>query len=181
MKTQPLIAARVSAELKQRVQAAAKGQLLTESIWLRQIVDKALSTSASPERQAPVLLHRERKPSSRIYVRLCREDQLLLIERASARQLRPATYLAVLARAHLRDLAPLPKDELQTLKLTVQQLTLIGRNTHQLLKLTSANRDPRFGREELMTTLRICEALRDHVKALLKANVTSWRVGHDQS
>ena len=29
--------------------------------------------------------------------------------------------------------------------------------------------------------LKICEALRDNTKALLKANVTSWRVGHAEA
>jgi hypothetical protein len=26
--------------------------------------------------------------------------------------------------------------------------------------------------------LRICEALRDHVRALIKANLVSWEAGH---
>jgi hypothetical protein len=34
------------------------------------------------------------------------------------------------------------------------------------------------GREELKTMLRVCEALRDHVKALIRSNLISWEQGH---
>src|ERR1700685_2491042 len=43
-------------------------------------------------------------------------------DRAAARGMAPATYVSVLTRAHLRSLAPLPKDELQALKRTVGEL-----------------------------------------------------------
>jgi hypothetical protein len=33
-------------------------------------------------------------------------------------------------------------------------------------------------REEFRAMLRICQALRDNTKALLKANETSWSTGH---
>jgi hypothetical protein len=29
--------------------------------------------------------------------------------------------------------------------------------------------------------LKVCEAMRDHVKALIKANTVSWQVGYAQS
>ena len=47
----------------------------------------------------------------RLFVRISPEDSLLLKARALARGMRPATYLAVLLRSHLRSLSPLPKDE----------------------------------------------------------------------
>ena len=33
-------------------------------------------------------------------------------------------------------------------------------------------------REELMALLRACEALRNHVRRLMEANMRSWEVGH---
>jgi hypothetical protein len=33
------------------------------------------------------------------------------------------------------------------------------------------------GRDDLRAMLKVCEGLRDHVKALLKANLNSWETG----
>jgi hypothetical protein len=52
-------------------------------------------------------------------VRLRAEDRLLLDARAEARGMRPATYVSVLIRSHLRNLKPLPKDEFLALKRTI--------------------------------------------------------------
>jgi hypothetical protein len=62
-----------------------------------------------------------------MYVRLRHEDHLLLEARAWARGMRPATYASVLLRAHLRQLTPLPKEELLALKRSISELTAIGR------------------------------------------------------
>jgi hypothetical protein len=91
----------------------------------------------------------------------------------------PATYLSVLTRAHLRSLAPLPKEELQALKRSVSELGSMGRNLNQIAR--AANQGDRVagpGREELRAMLRICEALRDHVKGLIAANLKSWERGY---
>jgi len=53
---------------------------------------------------------------SRLTLRLAPEDLTLLRERAGARSMASATYAAVLLRSHLRNVAPLPKEELLTLK-----------------------------------------------------------------
>jgi hypothetical protein len=127
------------------------------------------STSAEPE------LTR----STRLTVRLRPDDETLLRARAAARTMAPATYLSVLTRAHLRSLAPLPKEELQVLKRSVSELGSMGRNLNQIAR--SANRGDRVaspGGEELRAMLRICEALRDHVKGLIAANLESWERGH---
>ena len=65
-------------------------------------------------------------------IRLRPDDQILLGGRAAARGMAPATYVSVLARSHLRSLAPLPKDELPALKRTVGELGNIGRNLNQI-------------------------------------------------
>jgi hypothetical protein len=93
-----------------------------------------------------------------------------------------ATYVSVLVRAHLRNLSPLPKDELAALKRSVAELGAIGRNLNQLARAAnSGDRVDAPGREDLRAMLKVCEALRDHVKGLIKANVNAWDVGHAES
>jgi hypothetical protein len=111
-------------------------------------------------------------------VRLRAEDRLLLDARAEARGLRPATYVSVLVRSHLRQLAPLPKDELLALKRSIAELATIGRNINQIAKaVNEGGRAPGSVRDEFRAMLKICEALRDDTKALLKANEISWQTG----
>jgi hypothetical protein len=92
-----------------------------------------------------------------------------------------ATYASVLVRSHLRSLAPLPKDELVALKRTVAELGGVGRNLNQIAR--AANQGARVGvsHDEFRAILKICEALRDHTKGLIKANAVSWSSGHAES
>lgn len=170
------IKTRVSPQTKRSVQTAAQQQLITESIWLRRLVDAALRatpvTEVSPIRHSPVRTH-----GARLYVRLRADDQRLLKERAAARSMAPATYASVLVRAHLHDLAPLPKDELLALKRSVAELGAIGRNLNQMAKAANAGGRVAPGRDDLRVMLKVSEGLRDHVKALIKANVSSWETG----
>jgi hypothetical protein len=69
---------------------------------------------------------------ARLYVRLAPEDRILLSDRATARGMPSATYVSVLVRSHLRNLAPLPKEELLALKRSVAELGAIGRNVNQI-------------------------------------------------
>ena len=77
----------------------------------------------------------------RVYVRLRHEDRLLLEARASARGMRPATYASVLLRAHLRQITPLPKEELLVLKRSISELAAIGRNINQISKAANQGGD----------------------------------------
>ena len=115
-------------------------------------------------------------------VRLRIEDRLLLDARAEARGMRPATYASVLLRSHMRQLTPLPKDELLALKRSIAVLASIGRNINQIAK--AANQGGRIADSagaEFRAMLKICVALRDNTKALLKANETSWETGHAEA
>jgi hypothetical protein len=90
----------------------------------------------------------------------------------------PATYISVLTRAHLRSLAPLPREELLALKRAVSELGAIGGNLNQIAR--AANQGERVdapGPQAVQLMLRICGCLRDHVKALLLANLRSWQEG----
>jgi mobilization protein MobC len=120
----------------------------------------------------------QRTPGSNLYVRLRPDDRLLLHERAGARGMASATYVSVLVRSHLRSLAPFPKEELIALKRAVSELGAIGRNLNQIAR--AANQGTRVGgvgHEEFRAVLRICEALRDHTKSLIKTNAASWTSG----
>jgi hypothetical protein len=171
------IAARVSPETKARLRELADRQHLSESGLLRRLVELLLPTAgvapimtASPGTEAP--------RTARLMIRLRADDQILLRERAAARGMAPATYVSVLTRAHLRSLAPLPKEELLGLKRAVAELGSIGRNLNQIARAANQGQlvtSP--GRDDLNAMLRICEALRDHVKGLLVANLKSWEHG----
>lgn len=186
-----ILKARVSPEMKLQAKAIADRELLTASAWLKRIVlreirsaDAGGAVSEEPRRANSA---REREGaaskatscSKPVYVRLRAEDRLLLDARAAARGMRPATYLSVLTRAHLRALTPLPKAELLSLKRTIAELAAIGRNINQFAKAANeGGRVPGSVREEFRAMLKICEALRHNTKALLKANETTWSTGH---
>src|SRR5215831_9483558 len=101
MAASQLIAARVTSETKARFRALAEFQHLTESTMLKRMIDFAIRSvgAGSGELIQP---DRNAARQSRLYVRLRTDDQLLLRERAAARQMAAATYVSVLVRAHLR-------------------------------------------------------------------------------
>jgi len=187
-----ILSTRITAEIKEQVAAVAREEFLTESIWLRRLVLRELRAGGSED----AMRHRgdvpagaargrcsdKRPPGSSLYVRLRSEDRLLLHERAAARGMASATYVSVLVRSHLRSLAPLPKDELVALKRAVSELGAVGRNLNQIAR--AANQGGRVGgagQEEFRAILKVCEALRDHTKKLIKANAASWSTGHAES
>jgi hypothetical protein len=173
-----VIAARVSPESKARFRSLAEQQQMTESALLKRLVDMAIHTGRVND--ADVLKSPERRlRGARLCVRLHSDDQLLLTERAAARQMPAATYVSVLVRAHLRTLSPLPKAELMVLKRSVAELSAIGRNLNQLARL--AHQRPGSvapGGDVLQMMLKVCEAMRAHTKELIKANARSWEAGH---
>jgi Bacterial mobilisation protein (MobC) len=187
--------ARVSPDVKLQVKAVADRQLQSESAWLKQLVLREIracdagASSAGESFRAAVGIRRPgreaRGPNGSgkpMLVRLCIEDKLLLDARAEARGMPPATYSSVLLRSHLRKITPLPKDELLALKRSIALLASIGRNINQIAKV--ANQGGRIADSagaEFRAMLKICVALRDNTKALLKANETSWKTGHAQA
>ena len=170
---------RVPVATKAAFGVLARRQGMTDSALLRRMIDLSLQsagvvsgTDADADDQAATRM-------ARLTVRLRSDDQLLLRERAAARDMAAATYVSVYVRPHLRSLAPLPKEELLALKKTTAELGAIGRNLNQIAR--AANQGERVdgpGAREVQLMLRICEALRDHVKALLLANLRSWQEGH---
>ena len=186
--------ARVAPEIKLHVKAIADRALISEATWLKRLVLREIRAcdaaeigelgSFRPEGiRRPIRETRGPKEGGKpMLVRLRKEDRLLLDARAEARGLRPATYVSVLLRSHMRKITPLPKDELLALKRSIALLASIGRNINQIAK--AANQGGRTADpagSEFRAMLKICVALRDNAKALLKANETSWETGHAQA
>ncbi|MBM0108605.1 plasmid mobilization relaxosome protein MobC [Steroidobacter sp. S1-65] len=177
MGTTQFIAARFSPETKARFRNLAERRQMSESALLKVLVDSAVRGVG--EVDADVLEPPGRRlRGARTSVRLHPDDKLLLRERAASRQMAVATYISVLVRAHLRNLAPLPKAELMALKQSVAEVSAIGRNLNQLTRLAHQGAGgPTRG--DLLAILKVCEALRDHTKDLMKANARSWTRGDE--
>ena len=178
MAASPCIQCRVDPRTKAALRALADRQGLTESALLKRLVELMLQT-ANAAQGMMIVAERNATRDSRLSISLAPDDQRLLQERARARGIPAATYLSILARAHLRGLAPLPKAELLALERSVSELGRLGRNINQIAR--AANQGERVsapGRDDLRAILRACEALRDHVKALLQANLKSWSQGY---
>ena len=186
--------AHVSPEIKLRAKAVADREFLSEAAWLKRLVLREIRAcnAATAREDEPSPKEGSRRPGREdsaangcdkpMLVRLRNEDRLLLDARAEARGMRPATYASVLLRSHMRQLTPLPKDELLALKRSIALLASIGRNINQIAK--AANQGGRIADSagaEFRAMLKICIALRDNTKALLKANETSWETGHAQA
>jgi hypothetical protein len=185
--------AHVSPEIKLQAKAVADREFLSEAAWLKRLVlreiracDGANGDGRESSRGEGIRRsvseargHGDGKP---VLVRLRSEDRLLLDARAEARGMRSATYVSVLIRSHLRMLAPLPKDELLALKRSIAELATIGRNINQIAKaVNKGGMAPGSVQEEFRAMLKICEALRDNTKALLKANEISWQTGESRA
>ena len=181
---------RIPPDLKVQAKEIADRELLSEAAWLKGLVLREIRAchgangDSGEPRSAGRVRDRGRAPrgsgcARAMLVRLRTEDKLLLDARAEARGMRPATYASVLLRAHLRGLTPLPKDELAALKHAVGELGAVGRNLNQIAR--AVNQGARVagpGRDEFRAILKICEALRDHTKGLIKANTASWATGY---
>lgn len=178
MTADAFIQCRVTAAMKSALQAAAARQQRTESALVKHMLETMLQTVGVPDPNVAPATQPLRV--ARLSVRLTVEDWALLQARAATRCMAPATYASTLLRAQLRALAPLPKEELLALKQSIAELSAIGRNLNQIVR--AANEGGRVNgpsQGELRALLNACEGLRDHVRALIKANVTSWTVGHD--
>jgi hypothetical protein len=183
--------ARVSPEIKLQVRAIADRDLLTEATWLKRLVIREIRSAEASGSVTTEIGNADKVRSHcktareltvcrrPVFVRFRDEDRLLLDARAAARGMRPATYVSVLTRSHLRSLTPLPLEEFLALKRTIGELASIGRNINQIARaVNEGGKAPGSVREEFRAMLKICEALRDNTKALLKANEISWLTGH---
>jgi uncharacterized protein (DUF1778 family) len=181
MRSTKFITARVSPDTKVKFQVLAESYGLNESRFMRSLIDRAVDVVREPSAESIRKLQEETR-AERLYVRLYPDDRLLLAERAAARGMPSATYLAVLARSHLRNLAPLPETERKAFERGVAEISAIGRNLNQIarhLNQGGALAGPR--REDLALFMKVCTAALGHFKAALKANKMSWEMGYEST
>ena len=181
MAAPPFVAARVTPEMKMLLRTLAEREQITESALVRQLLQVMLRRSAMEG--FPKLDGLEKASrDARLSIRLAPADRTLLSARATARGMASATYVSVLVRSHLRSLAPLPREELSALKRSVAELGAIGRNLNQIARTANQGGRPTGpGREDLKAMLRVAEGLRDHFKALLRANERCWLQGYAET
>jgi hypothetical protein len=179
MAAEAFIQCRVSQATKAALRAAAERQQLTESALLKRMLDLVLQTGgAAIVGDAADAAAEQLARQSRLYIRLTRGDQQLLQARSAARCLAPATYASILLRAHLRALTPLPEAELRAIRQSTRELAAIGRNLNQIAHAVHQGKSGvGVSRENLLSLLRACEALRDHVRAYVSTNLASWESG----
>ena len=181
MAVDALVRCRVSSETKTRLQSIAAREHVTESALVRQLLETLVRASAT-ENPAIGESDDAELRGERLSIRLSPEDRLLLRDRAIARGMPSATYVAVLVRSHLRKVTPLPTEELLALKRSIAELGAIRRILNQIATaLNVGGRSYGPGRQDLESMLRIAEGLRDHVKALLIKNETSWERGYHET
>jgi hypothetical protein len=182
MAANPCVQCRVTPRTKTRLRVIAQEHQLTESALLKKLVETALlQTVGVSALDVSEPIERVSR-GARLYVRLRPEDHVLLRERACGRGMAAATYASFLLRAHLRAVAPIPDRELAELKRSVAELGAIGRNLNQIARV--ANHPGRVNGptgQDLRALLRACEALRDHVKGLIRANAASWESGYAET
>ena len=173
------VGAWVSPAAKEKFHTLAAEYGLTQSSLLQRLIDRATEPVQMPVGNAA---HEGRggARSDRLYVRLYPDDRLLLAERAQVRGMPSATYLAVLARSHLRRLQPLPEAERQAFERCVAELSAICRNLNQVAR--RANQEgvvSSITREDLALFLKTCTMAVTHFKDTLKANKHSWEAGYE--
>ena len=167
MSAEAFVQCRVTPEVKTLLRMLAEREQITESALVRQLLEVMLRRSAAEGFPKLGTLER-RSLDARLSISLSSEDRMLLCERANARGMRSATYVSVLVRSHLRNLRPLPKEELTALTRSVAELGAIGRNLNQIARAANQGTKPNGpGRGDLQAMLKVAEALRDHVKALI--------------
>jgi hypothetical protein len=172
---QPLFSARTTPDKKAKFAALAASRGLCESALLTLMVDAVLDANGAPARDA------DRDPgapcSERVSLRLRRGDRQRVHARAAARQMKPASYLVALIRAHVRHEAPLPVAELHALKMTVAQLCALRRLLSQLGGGDAGDAlNGELVRQLHETGARV-EDVRRCVSEVVRSNLMSWEAG----
>jgi Bacterial mobilisation protein (MobC)/Ribbon-helix-helix protein, copG family len=165
----------VSRETKERFTELARRQGVSESALLKRVIEALIGGSEVRNgTMAPVELV---PASGRLSVRLAVDDLLVLRERARSRGMPSATYVSLLVRSHLRNLSPIPDNELKALQQAIGQVSAIGRNLNQIARAVNAGERPDGPRKaDLHAILRACTGLRDAFKGVIERNIQSWRV-----
>ena len=166
----------IDEELKRKFSAVAASRGLSESAFLKQLVERTL-VGVNPDSHSRSR-HGSRRGARELLFGFSRLTGSLLRERAAARGMRAASYVSTLLRAHLRSLSPLPDREIEALQGIAVQLAAMGRNVRTIaLTAPSAGLTP----EHTRNMLKLCIGVRDYIRSILSANIRSWESGHGES
>ena len=172
---------RLSDDEKERLRALAASYGLKESALLKRAVDRMIDPCGLSG-EAFTAPRTDGARLAKMLICLHPDTRSHVAQRARARGLPPATYVAAVIRSHVLNLRPLPKAEIKAFEQGVVQLAMIGRNLNQLARRANAEKAvaiPR--REDVALFLKTCTTMVGNLKATLKANKESWEVGHEQT
>lgn len=146
---------------------------------MRRLLNAALAVAAPVSDEPPTPVQDRPGRREQVYLRLTAEDRRRLQERAAARGIPAATYVAILVRTQLTGITPpLPKADYLLLRQSILELAGIARNLNQIARVLNQGGDAAPpGRAEFAGMLKVAEALRDHFKELVRANETAWSRG----
>ena len=171
----------MSDDEKERLRALAASYGLKESALLKRAVDRMIDPCGLSG-EAFTAPRTDGARLAKMLICLHPDTRSHVAQRARARGLPPATYVAAVIRSHVLNLRPLPKAEIKAFEQGVVQLAMIGRNLNQLARRANAEKAvaiPR--REDVALFLKTCTTMVGNLKATLKANKESWEVGHEQT
>ena len=168
-----LLSTRTTPAKKAQFTALASSQRLSESALLSLLIDQLLDQNPVPATPA---MDDDTPATERISLRLRPGDRQRLEQRAEARDMKLASYIVMLLRAHVRRDPPMPMAELAELKVAVGEVSAIGRNLNQLTRLAhsgSAGIDASL-RSLLKDAQRQVEDVRRAVADVVRVHLTSW-------
>ncbi len=181
MKDNTHLMAWVTRETKERFTLLARNRELSESALLKQLIEVALAGAGIHEAK-PLDILAPVSAKERMSVTLRIDDVQLLRERARARGVPTSRYVSLLVRSHLRAVAPLPTAEFEALRRSIAEVGAISRNLNQIARAVNQGLIPNGPtRAEIHTLLRGLNNLKDQIKAVLAANLNSWRDGHEKA
>jgi hypothetical protein len=170
----PSITARPSAAEKARFARLADAAGMSESALALMAIRAVLDPDGKTSQEAVAAAEREAS-TDRITIRLRPGDGAAIARRAAQRGMKASTYLAALARAHLRANPPLPASELAALKQSIIVLAALGRvlvETSRNPALVGTEREDL--RQQLSRTRTAVAALERHTHDLARAALISW-------
>lgn len=168
---------RVSPATQQRIRDAARAKMITESVWLRQCIERSLADS-TPETAAVPGVAELPVAARRFSIRIPPADGRLLKAVAQSRGLPTASYVSLLVRAHLHDHVPVPPNELRALREATEQLGRICRYLTQVDAFVRQQQTlPKTLESNMESALRLSIAIGHGLRGYMFANAKSWQIG----
>jgi predicted DNA binding CopG/RHH family protein len=150
---------------------------LSDSKLIARLIDAVIKESARSKSKSDAVVQEHESASARITIRLRPADAVAIVRRAAARELRPATYLALLVHAHVAGEPHIPRAEVQELKRAVASLSAVGRNLNQLVVAAHRGRGVDAETRTLLRPIVLgVEKVRQAVRAHAAGNLVSWSI-----